>query len=101
MKEMIKKQVIVRPIISEKSIDYYSRLKVCSFLVDVKSSKKDILYTFKEMFGIEPESIKTVVFRKATKNRGKFYSDKYNRVYAKKAYIGIGDSTLDIFENIA
>jgi ribosomal protein L23 len=95
------KQVILKPLISEKTLNAYKVNKVCTFWVDSKSTKKDISYSFKEVYGIEPKSITTVVQRKdkTTRNK-KTYDAKTTRKYVKKAYINIGENKLDTFENI-
>lgn len=101
MKPIVKKQVIVKPVISEKSLGFYKNFKVCTFEVEKFSTKRDIMYSFEEMFGIKPVSIRTVVSRTQINSRdNRTYRINTNRKEYKKAYIGIGDNKLDIFENI-
>jgi ribosomal protein L23 len=101
MKAINKKQVIIKPLISEKTLTLYHNLKVCTFIVERESTKKDIAFTFESMFGIKPEKVKVVVGRDAvsTRNR-KTYQKKTKRLIRKKAYVSIGENKLDIFENI-
>ncbi len=99
------KSVIVRPVLSEKSLNHYKDNKVCTFWVNPKSTKKDIMHSFRQVYGVEPKSIRTVVTRKLKPNVNRRSGNakdtsRVNRVLSKKAYIGIGDNTLDIFENI-
>lgn len=101
MEVLSKKQVILKPVLSEKSLTYYKNFKVCTFWVKSDATKKDIEYSFKAAFGIEPKAVRTVVQRKnrTVRNR-KTYSAQEIRKYVKKAYINIGDSSLEIFESI-
>ncbi len=101
MKEITKKQVIFKPIVSEKSMTLYSNLKVCTFEVARDATKKQIENDFEIMFGIKPLKTTIVVNRELvnTRNR-KTYQVSTNRRFTKKAYITIGDNKLDIFENI-
>lgn len=101
MENIVKKQIIIKPLLSEKSLGFYKNLKVCTFIVDTKASKKEIENAFKNIYGIEPVSVRTTLKRNYKVNRKKVYSDKYKRTTQKKAYIDIGNSTLEIFENIS
>jgi large subunit ribosomal protein L23 len=101
MKQLIKKQVILKPVVSEKSLGLYNNLKVCTFEVSRDSSKKQIAYDFENMFGIKPTKVSVIVGRNLVNTRNKkTYQVSTNRRYEKKAYITIGDNKLDIFENI-
>jgi ribosomal protein L23 len=101
MEVLSKKQVIIKPILSEKSLTYYKNFKVCTFWVNPDASKKDIQFSFKSAFGIDAKTVRTVVQRKnRTVRNKKTYASKEIRTYVKKAYINIGDSSLEIFESI-
>lgn len=95
-----KKQSILKPVLSEKSLKEYSVNKYCTFWVDPKATKAQIKSEFKSIFGIEPVSVRTVVSRKTLKHRT-ISKISLNRKYVKKAYVNIGQNTLDIFENIS
>ena len=99
MEVLNKKQILIRPAISEKSLLNYRNNRVCTFWVNPKSTKADIGYNFKTLFDIEPKSIRTVVLHD-TSTRGSYVNRTVKRRYMKKAYINIGDNKLDIFENI-
>jgi ribosomal protein L23 len=101
MEAISKKQVILKPVLSEKSLTYYKNFKVCTFMVAPHATKKDIEFSFKQAFGIDAKAVRTVVQRKnrTVRNR-KTYSANEIRTYVKKAYINIGESSLDIFESI-
>lgn len=99
MEVLLKKQTILKPVLSEKSLNSYHNNKVCVFWVDIKSTKTDIAKNFKDHFGIEALVVRTVIQRKNSKVRTKQRNAEVRKL-AKKAYINIGDNTLDIFENI-
>jgi len=99
MEALSQNQVILRPVLSEKSLLSYNKDRVCTFWVDSKATKKHILKNFKDVFGIEPKSINTVVSRKENNLRTVSRISKVRKM-VKKAYINIGEESLDIFENI-
>ena len=96
-----KSQVILKPVLTEKSLSMYRLNRVCTCVVNPKSTKKDITFAFNQVYGIAPISVRTVVSRRtvASRNR-KTYRTTLNRSYVKKAYINIGDKTFDLYENI-
>lgn len=95
-----KKQVILKPVLSEKSLNGYKNNKVCTFLIDPRTTKTEVRKEFELMFGVKPLTVTTVVSRKNTKARTATRIST-NRKYVKKAYVYIGENTLDIFENIS
>lgn len=101
MKSTNKKQVILKPVVSEKSLNMYKNLRKATFIVEKAASKKDIAFNFEQMFGIKPVGITVVSQRieRKTRNR-KTYQLTTKRGMSKKAYINIGENKLDIFENI-
>lgn len=101
MKVAVKKQVIFKPIVSEKSLRLYNNFKVCTFVVSPDATKKQVEYSFEEVFGVKPEKIRVVMERDNVNSRHKkTYQVTTKRKASKKAYITIGDNKLDIFENI-
>lgn len=98
------KQVIIKPLITEKTYKLYKDNRVVTFIVDKKATKKNIAYYFNKIYGINPTSVRVVSSRKentglVTKN-GRLISRTHNRIKYKKAYINIGENKLEIFENI-
>jgi ribosomal protein L23 len=94
-----KKTVIVSPVLTEKSIDRYKNLKICTFKVNKNSTKSEISKEFSDLYGIKPTSVKTVVVKSIKSKPGSFGRSK-NRKYIKKAYVYINDNTLDIFDEV-
>jgi ribosomal protein L23 len=99
MEALVKKQSIIRPLLSEKSVTEYRKNRTCTFWVSPKATKTEIAHEFKELFDIEAVKVQTLVSRKETNVRTKTRSELKRKV-SKKAYINIGEQTLDIFENI-
>jgi ribosomal protein L23 len=100
MEVNVKKQLILKPVLSEKSLLGYKNNKICTFLVDSKSTKTELMREFEVLFGVKPVSITTVVSRRNKKARTATKVTT-NRKYIKKAYVNIGENSLDIFENIS
>lgn len=101
MKQSVLNVYIKKPILTEKSLNLYNNYKICTFFVDINASKKQIGYEFENLFGIKPIYIKTSILKSRVYRRSpKDYRKLVLRKKIKKAYISIGDSTLDIFENI-
>jgi ribosomal protein L23 len=101
MKSINKKISLLRPVLSEKTLKMYNTFKICTFLVNRESTKKQIGYDFEEQFGVKPEAVRVVTSRDIvnTRNR-KTYSQKLRRRFNKKAYISVGDNKIDIFEKV-
>lgn len=100
MDTKVKKQLFIRPVLSEKSLDAYRKNRVCTFWIAPQTTKSELKKEFNDVFGIVPLSITTVISRrnKSIRTAKKFDT---SRKYVKKAYVNIGDKKLDIFENIS
>lgn len=95
------KVYLKNPLINEKTLYLYNNFKVCTFLVDSGATKKQIMYEFERLFGIKPIDVKTCIVKpRLSKRDPSNYRKLVIRRKYKKAYIAIGDSSLDIFENI-
>lgn len=94
-----KKTVIISPIFTEKSLNRYKDLKICTFNVNYKSSKSEIVNEFINLYGVKPVSIRVVVQKNIKSKPGSFGRIK-NRGYNKKAYIHLSDKNLEIFDEV-
>lgn len=101
METQNKKIVIMKPVVSEKTLNSYRNMRVATFIVPTNMTKKDIVYNFEKLFGVKPVSIKTSIIKKSKNRRDrKTYRTITRRIEEKKAFIGIGDAKIEIFENI-
>jgi len=60
MEILKEKQIILKPLISEKSMANIDRLNKYSFIVDFNSNKIEIANEIKKAFGVKVLSIKTI-----------------------------------------
>ncbi len=58
---------IIQPLMSEKSTSREARFNEFALLVDKKLTKIEIAKAVESMFGVKPLNVRTVVFRKKTK----------------------------------
>lgn len=101
MIKLSKKNVIIRPLVSEKSAKLYNEMKVVTFVVDRRASKKEVSFNFEQLFNIKPIKVNFVMTRSIKNTRdSKTYRLISSRKLMKKAYICIGDNKLEIFENL-
>lgn len=91
-------QVLIRPIITEKS-SVVGQMGTCvTFEVDRKSSKTDISGAVQRIYGVTVEKVRTLNFLGKVKRRGQQIGR--NRHY-KKAYVTLAPgSTIDVVEGL-
>lgn len=96
------KRVLVKPIISEKSEMLTEKVNQYSFVVDKKSTKKDIKRAIEEMYEVKVESVNTMIMPSKNKNRNTKRGYVKGSVPAyKKAVITVADGTvIDFFGEI-
>lgn len=63
------KDVLVRPLINEKSEKILSKIRQYSFIVDVKSNKIEIKKAVEEMYGINVAGVSTLIAPTKKKRR--------------------------------
>ena len=89
--------VIIRPLLSEKSTDVRESLNQYAFLVHPEASKQDISSAIEKMWNIKPAQVRTAIRRGKVKRRGSHVSKESN---TKKAYVTLPQgSKLPIFED--
>jgi len=92
---MKKIEIIIHPIITEKSTELQQQNKYC-FKVDKRANKKEIMQAVKEIFGVEPIACNTINVK------GKRKRERYRYGYTsswKKAIVTLkeGDK-IEFFE---
>ncbi|MBK9461735.1 MAG: 50S ribosomal protein L23 [Sphingobacteriales bacterium] len=63
------KDVLVRPLINEKSEKILSKIRQYSFIVDVKSNKIEIKKAVEEMYGVNVAGVSTLIAPTKKKRR--------------------------------
>jgi large subunit ribosomal protein L23 len=62
--------VLLKPIVSEKSTDLREADGRYTFEVHMKANKLDVKRAIKQLYSVEPESVRTMIIRGKTKRRG-------------------------------
>ena len=78
--------VLLRPMLSEKSVEAKENLGQYGFVVRLNSTKKEIAHAVQRLFNVEVKSVNTCVMRGKQKRRGMHVSlsPKF-----KKAYVSL------------
>ena len=89
--------VLIRPILTEKTTGLEEAGNVYAFAVGVGSNKHEIKTAIESVFGVSVEDVRTAVVRGKNKRFGRFYGKRSNW---KKAYVKLaeGDS-LNFYES--
>jgi len=94
--------IIIKPIITEKLNTQGEKLNVYGFIVDRKANKLQIKNAIKELYGVNVESVNTVIQRGKKKNRftkSGFIQGRTNNI--KKAYVTVAEGEkIDFYSNI-
>jgi len=94
--------IIIKPIITEKMTQQGEKFNRYGFLVDRRANKLQIKAAIKDIYGVEVESVNTLVV--AGKNKGRFTKSGMitGRTSAyKKAFITLAKGeTIDFYSNI-
>lgn len=91
-------QVIIKPIISEKSNDFSERLNKYTFLVKRNANKNQIKNCIEKYFNVKVISVNTVVLPGRTKKVGRFVKKSQER---KKAYVALKENQkIELFKDI-
>ncbi len=89
------KEVIKRPIITEKTSDLMAQNKY-TFAVDKKANKTEVKYAVKELFNVEVEKVNIMNVRAKKRRVGKYEG---TRPGYKKAIVKLADgNSIELFE---
>jgi large subunit ribosomal protein L23 len=91
--------VIITPVITEKSMDDAAELRKYTFKVATKATKTDIKNAIEEAFGVEVEKVNVANFDGKVKRQGRFVGK--TPAY-KKAIVTLteGSKTIEFFEGL-
>lgn len=97
------RDVLIRPIVSERSEKLIKKLGTYMFVVDKKANKVEIKKAIEQMYGVSVESVNTLIRpgkRKTRYTRKGVISGQTKAV--KRAYITLAKGeVIDLFENIS
>jgi large subunit ribosomal protein L23 len=89
-------EILLRPIVTEKSMTLAETENSYLFEVGVGANKIQIRQAVEEVFGVRVESVRTLNYRGKNKRFGRHYGKRSNW---KKAYVKLAEgNTLDFFE---
>ena len=90
--------VIVRPIITEKSTDQLDRHRKYSFVVARNANKVEIARAVEKLFPVKVESVRTMQYRGKERRVGRTLG---RRAAWKKAVVTLHEgNTIEIFEGV-
>lgn len=88
--------ILVRPIVTEKSSRQMASDNTYVFEVGVRANKIQIKHAIEQVFGVTVEDVRTVNVRGKTKRFGRFFGKRPNW---KKAYVRLADGdSLNFYE---
>ncbi|HEX8362655.1 MAG TPA: 50S ribosomal protein L23 [Longimicrobium sp.] len=91
-------EVIVRPIITEKSHGLLDRLGAYSFVVDRAANKIEIAKAVETLFNVKVSTVRTMNYAGKPKRMGRFIGKKVNW---KKAVVTLQEGdTIELFEGV-
>lgn len=89
-------EVIKKPLVTEKSTTESELLGKYHFVVDTRASKVDVLKAVEALFGVQVQSVNTMIYRGKPKRVGTTFSKRKNY---KKAIVTLKPgSEIDFFE---
>jgi large subunit ribosomal protein L23 len=91
-------QVIVRPLITEKSTDQLDRQHAYTFVVDRGANKIEISHAVETLFNVKVKDVRTTQYRGKERRVGRHVG---HRAAWKKAVVTLRDGdTIEIFEGV-
>ena len=90
--------VIVRPLVTEKSTDQLERNGAYSFVVGVDANKVEIAQAIEQLFNVKVRSVRTMRYRGKERRVGRHVG---RRAAWKKAVVTLREGdTIEIFEGV-
>ncbi len=86
--EMLLKDTLVRPIITEKSTTFLGDDRTYGFEVAIDADKLRIKRAVESFYGVKVETVRTMVIRGKSKRFGRHYGKRKNW---KKAYVTLAE----------
>jgi large subunit ribosomal protein L23 len=91
-------EVIVRPLITEKSTDQLDRLHAYAFVVDRDANKVEIAQAIETLFNVKVKDVRTMQYRGKERRVGRHVG---KRAAWKKAVVTLREGdTIEIFEGV-
>ncbi len=81
-------EILIRPVITEKSVAFMNAENTYVFQVGLKSNKLQVRKAIEAIYGVKVADVRTLIVRGKTKRFGRFEGRRSNW---KKAYIKLAD----------
>jgi large subunit ribosomal protein L23 len=88
-------QILVKPIVTEKTHDQLDRLGVYTFVVANDANKIEIAQAVEKQFDVKVESVRTMRYAGKERRVGRWLG---RRASWKKAIVTLAEGTIDLFE---
>ncbi|TVQ91740.1 MAG: 50S ribosomal protein L23 [Deltaproteobacteria bacterium] len=90
------KDILVRPIVTEKTTVHLGNDNTYAFEVNLKANKNQVKHAIEQYYGVSVADVRTLVMRGKVKRFGRHHSKRSNW---KKAYVTLADGeSINIFE---
>lgn len=91
-------EIIVRPLLTEKSTEQLDRHNAYTFVVSKDANKIEIAQAVEKQFGVKVKSVRTMQYAGKERRVGKFVG---RRASWKKAVVTLNEGdTIEIFEGV-
>jgi large subunit ribosomal protein L23 len=89
--------VIVRPLLTEKSTEQLDQLGAYTFVVDKDANKVEIKQAVETLFNVKVRDVRTMQYRGKERRVGRHTG---RRAAWKKAVVTLREGTIEIFEGV-
>lgn len=90
------KDILIRPIITEKSTTGLGNESTYAFEVGLASNKRQVKRAIEQFYGVEVDNVRTLIVRGKLKRFGRFHGKRKNW---KKAYVTLADGhSINLYE---
>lgn len=90
-------EVIIRPILTEKSTEQLDRLNAYTFVVDKDANKVEIRQAVETLFNVKVKDVRTMQYRGKERRVGRYTG---RRASWKKAVVTLREGTIELFEGV-
>jgi large subunit ribosomal protein L23 len=90
-------EVIVRPVMTEKSTEALERQNAYTFVVAKDANKIEIKHAVEHLFDVKVKDVRTMQYRGKERRVGRFVG---RRPSWKKAVVTLREGTIEIFEGV-
>ena len=89
--------VIVRPLLTEKSTEQLDQLNAYTFVVDKDANKVEIRQAVETLFNVKVKDVRTMQYRGKERRVGRNIG---RRAAWKKAVVTLREGTIELFEGV-